>query len=242
MGTETSGNTASIAIAEKTNWRVSRRARSQLIAGALLMATATSACATIEQTGSKSITTAHPLPEAGPTLPVTEIPGTTKKIEDTFWPGMKEGEIPYPGGVMLPTSTCTTWDVDHPQPYFLRDGKMLTVIDARQSTKECSPLVDKGAMAYNGASHNATPVLQPEGEAYIPDGTVVTIVAFAVGQRVCNPGGTSDIWASVQRSPIIQEVSWVPSTNLAGVGENAFRAENVPVEQSPFVGTVAKGC
>src|SRR5688572_19096125 len=103
------------------------------------------------------------------------------------WPGAEPDDVPYPGRVALPQSTCTQWSVNSPQPVIQRPDGLYTIIDARRSIPpNCDYLTDSGAGSYTGASYESPVQLRSDGTRHTPDGTVVRVTAFSLGQFACN--------------------------------------------------------
>ena len=176
----------------------------------------------------------------------TAAPGNqlaTPTVAANTWPGINPNDIPYPGRVALPQSTCTQWSVNSPQPSIQRPDGLFTVVDARRSIPvNCDYLTDSGSGSYTGASYESPVQLRADGTRHTPDGTVVRITAFSLGQFACNNGGGSNIWIQYQERADGPH-SWTPVINTGGAPNlQTLEGANIPELGSPYQGTSAQGC
>ncbi len=127
------------------------------------------------------------------------------------WPGTPIAKIPYPGRVKIPSDTCFTYSVKNPQPAIEKSHKLFTVTDGRRSVPpDCNPETDIGVGTYTGASYRSPVLHRSDGSTHIPDGTVVEVKQYALGQTACNDGGGNNVWVGVQETPGgTEEWAWV---------------------------------
>lgn len=167
---------------------------------------------------------------------------TTATAPET-WPGIDPANVPYPGRLVLPLSTCTQWSINSPQPSIQRPDGLYTVIDARRSVPvNCDYLTDSGAGSYTGASYESPVQLRADGTRHTPDGTVVRVTAFSLGQFACNNGGGSNVWIQYQEN-VDGPQSWAPIINTGGAPTTqSLHDASIPEVASPYRGTSAQGC
>ncbi len=237
MSVETMQTTSPVSTSEftLTSKRRAPRKAAGVLGGVLLLA----GCTVQVGTGGNTTSAAPNHISASATIPAPEIPHQ----KDVIWDGRNSDTIKYPGRVALPNETCKTWSITNPQPTFVRDGKLFAIIDARRSIPpNCNYLDDSGAAAYKGASYLAEKQGQPEGTAFVPDGSVVHVTEYTMGQRACNDAGTSPIWAGFVRYDG-DETNWSPVINLGGSPtQETLQQNNIPLVTSSFANTVHANC
>lgn len=184
------------------------------------------------------------MPSATPSRSTRPPTPTTQPMPDMLrWPGTPRDRVPFPGRLALPENTCERWGVNRPQPIIMRGGKILTVVDARRSVPpDCDYETDEGMGTYSGASYSSNAEVRSDGTTHIPDGTVVRVAKYALGEWSCNNGGGSDLWLGVQEQPRGQ-IEWGWDGNFGGAPAlRELRAAHVPEVQSSYAGTRLPSC
>lgn len=212
------------------------------IAAVLLATTATACTSTAPTNNEGPLTIRNEHTSTAPGSPSNSNKTSAPTSETPVWPNVPAESLTFPGRVALGLETCERWTPESPQPTFVRSGKLFTIIDARNSyPPECDYKKDSGAAVYKGASYDSGYVPQPEGK-FVPNGTIVHVNALSIGQKACNPNGSSEVWLQITRDDS-ENTAFVHSTNVGfAINDQVPGPVTLPIIPSVYRGSTLPSC